>query len=88
LRVQAFRRLPRAGASPCTPCSIRHLLHGFRLPLKQSARKHPSQNLKTKPSGSLKTPSMRFQAALSSKKIKKHDRAFVSQIVFCIFRLP
>jgi len=39
--------------------------------LKQSARKHPSQNLKTKPSGSLKTPSMRFQAALSSKKNQK-----------------
>lgn len=24
LPAQAFRRLPRAGASPCTPCSIRH----------------------------------------------------------------
>jgi hypothetical protein len=47
------------------------LLHGFRLPLKQSARKHPSQNLKTKPSGSLKTPSMRFQAALIPQKNQK-----------------
>ncbi|WP_369588449.1 hypothetical protein [Kingella oralis] len=33
LLAQAFRRLPRAGASPCTPRNIHHCLHSFRLPL-------------------------------------------------------
>ena len=34
LPAQAFRRLPRAGASPCTPCSIiNHSLSIFRLPI-------------------------------------------------------
>ncbi|WP_169303489.1 hypothetical protein [Kingella oralis] len=32
LPAQAFRRLPRAGASPCTPPNLHPFLHRFRLP--------------------------------------------------------
>jgi len=47
------------------------LLHGFRLPLKQSARKHPSQNLKTKPSGSPENTIHAFSGCLIFKKNQK-----------------
>ena len=38
LPVQAFRRLPRAGASPCTPAQYPPLLRGFRLPQMERRR--------------------------------------------------
>ncbi|WP_289006561.1 hypothetical protein, partial [uncultured Kingella sp.] len=33
--MQAFRRLPRAGASPCSPRSINPSLHDFQAAYKQ-----------------------------------------------------
>ncbi|WP_369584727.1 hypothetical protein, partial [Kingella oralis] len=38
LPAQAFRRLPRAGVSPCTPRSINHSLPDFRLPYRATRR--------------------------------------------------